>query len=157
MTDPTLGHRREGGVRGKSPCKLGTKCFSSRIIPKFTVGEVLTPPRGGCTWNAGICNPGWCNSSFTGCCNVRACRLCSRLNISHLCQVISLTHCQMFSFSQWIELMVCACIFEYIYFCNCFYGQQWQIFGMNLRGNIVPILQCSFFGCYSGFLFSWVV
>ena len=43
-----LGHRtQDGGVRGRSPCKLGTKCFSSRIIPKYTVGEVLTPPWGG--------------------------------------------------------------------------------------------------------------
>ena len=46
MTDPMLGLRTGEGVRRRSPCKLGTKCFSSRIITKYTVGEVLTPPRG---------------------------------------------------------------------------------------------------------------
>lgn len=76
--------------------------------------------------------------------DARGWRLSYRLNTSHFWQVISVTHCQMFSFSQWIELMPCACVFDYIYFCECFYGQQWQTLGMNLRGNIVPILQCSF-------------
>ena len=48
--------------------------------------------------------------------DARGCRLSSRLNTCLLYQVISVTHCQMFSFSQWIELKSCACIFLLLIF-----------------------------------------
>ena len=41
MTDPMCGHRMGEEVRERSPCKLVTKCFSSRIIPDPSQGGVV--------------------------------------------------------------------------------------------------------------------